>query len=168
MELQLHACPWRHAWPIQRNRLAFTYQASGESPWVNSFLQNFGTDVKFLAQVKIVQKLHGSHTVVHNNVWTEPLKAIYENLRGCCDIQFETEEAGLLSSDISISIDYWNGQRVQHYLQAKVPNQNGPEIVFEYQLEHKYGEAWKINHVEELCTVHRAVWKVPDQRFTLH
>ena len=73
-----------------------------------------------------------------------------------------------LSSDISISVDYWNGQGAQHYLQAKVPNQKEPELVFEYQLEHKYGEAWKINHVEELCTVHRAVWKVPGQRFTLH
>ena len=76
--------------------------------------------------------------------------------------------AGRLSPDIAINIAYWHGQGAQHYLQAKVPNQKGPELVFEYQLEHKYGEPWKLSYVEELCTIHRAVWKVPSRRFTLH
>ena len=159
--------PWHHSWPIQRNGLAYTYQASGEAPWVLSFLQELGTDIKFLAQVKIVQKLHGSHTVLHSKVWKDPLKAIREKLQSCCDIRFETEEAGLPARDISMDMAYWHYQEGQHCLQVKVSNQKRPELIFEYQLEYLYEEAWMICYVEVLCAVHKSVWSMPGQRFTL-
>ena len=165
--VELHATPWYHAWPIQRKGLAFTYQDSGEAPWATGFLQDLGADVRLLAQVKIVQKLHGSNTVLHSNAWKHPLKAIYETLRACSDIRFEPEEAGLLSPDIFIDMAFWQGPGLQHCLQAQVPNQKGPELIFEYQLEPKYGEKWTIGHVEQLYVIHRSLWRVSNQRFDL-
>ena len=95
------------------------------------------------------------------------MKAICQKFQSCCNIRFETEEAGLLSPDISINMAYWAGQGRTHCLEVKVPNQKGPELVFEYRLEPTYGEPWTIRYVEELCAIHRSVWKVPGQRFTL-
>ena len=165
--VELHASPWYHGWPIQRKGLAFTYQESGEAPWATEFLRNLGSDIKFLAQIKIVQPLHGAQTIQHSTVWREPLEVIYEKLRSCFQIRFETEEAGVLSPDIFIDMAFWQGQGLQHCLQAKVPKQKGPELIFEYQLEPKYGEGWTIGHVEKLYALHRSMWRLPNQRFDL-
>ena len=37
------------------------------------------------------------------------------------------------------------------YLQVRVPSQEGPELVLEYQLEWMHGEAWSLRYVEKLC-----------------
>ena len=76
--------------------------------------------------------------------------------------------AGLLSRDISIDMAYWHDEGGQHCLQVKVSNQRRPELIFEYQLKHLHGEAWMICYVEVLFTVHRSVWRIPGQRFTLN
>lgn len=141
-----------------------------------SLLQNLGSNVRFLGQVKVVQKLSGSHTVCHSSVWTRPLRALCENLRGHCDIEFEPENDALLSQDvasklsqdININITNWEYLVDVHHLQVRVPNQGGPELLFEYQLEWMNGEVWSLRYVEKLCDVHRAVWRVPGQRFFLY
>lgn len=165
--VELHASPWFNSWPIQRKGLAFTYQASGEAPWVTEFLQDLGSDAKFLAKIKIVQTLHGPGTIHYSKVWEQPLKAICEKLQSCCDIQFQPGEFVLFSPTLHIDIAFWDDPGCRHYLQAKVSNQRGPELVFEYQLEPQK-ERWTMRHVEELCAIHRSVWKLSGQRFDLH
>ncbi len=167
--VDLHVAPWYRFLPIDVKGLAFTYLSSGKAPLVASFVEDLGSDTKYLAKIKIIQKLHGSQTIHHSSVWTHPLKTICEGLRSCCDLRFETEGAGWLSPEsISINTADWHGQG-QHYLQVKVPKQKGPELVFEYQLEPMHGEEWTLSCVEELCGVHgSSVFQVPGQLFTLH
>ena len=158
--------------PIIYNKKSVELRTSpfynGESPWAINFLQDLGSNVKFLASIKIVQTLYGSRTLQHTRAWADSLKAVYGTLQSCCNIQFESEDPGPLSPNIFIDIASWNDQAGKHYLRAKVPNQTGPELVFEYQLEHLYEQKWTISHIEELCAIHRSLWKVPGQRFTLH
>ena len=179
--VELHAHPYHHAWPYRRNGLAYTYEPSGNAPWALNFLHDLGSNIRFLGHVKVVQKLSGSHTVCHSSVWTGPLSILHENLRGLCNIEFEPEMDGLLSQDVAsklsqaISIDIafwtnwsWDTQLHMHYLQVRVPNQKGPELLFEYQLEWTYREAWGLRYMEKLCDIHRAIWRVPGQRFFLY
>ena len=140
---------------------------NGESPWAINFLQDIGSNVKFLASIKIVQILYGSRILQNIRPWAHSLKALYRTLQSCLNVQFESEDPGPLSPSIFIDISFWNDQAATHYLQAKVPKQIGPDLVFEYRLEHLYGQKWTISHVEELCSIHRALWQVPGQRFTL-
>ena len=72
------------------------------------------------------------------------------------------------SQDISLDITNWNVSVPMNYLQVRVPSQKGPELVFEYQLEWMHREGWGLRYVEKLCDVHRAVWRVPGQRFFLY
>ena len=57
----------RSARRIQHNGLALTYLASGGAPWATQFLQDLGSDVELLAQVKVVQRLYGWHTILHSD-----------------------------------------------------------------------------------------------------
>lgn len=140
-------------------------------------LEELGSDVRLLGQLKVVQKLSGSHTVRHSTVWTQPLRALLENLRSHHNIEFEPETPGLLLPDvpsnlsqvISANMLNWSwGNRDLHYLQVRVPSQRGPELIFEYQLEWMQGEVWSLRKVEKLCDAHRAIWRVPGQRFSLY
>ena len=157
--------------PIIYNKKSVELRTSpfydGECPWAIDFLKDLGSNAKFLASIKIVQILYGSRTLQHIRPWAHSLKALFGTLQSCCNIQFEAEDPGPLSPSIFIDVAFWNDQAATHYLQAKVPKQMGPELVFEYRLEHLYGQKWTISHLEELCAIHRALWKVPGQRFTL-
>ena len=138
-------------------------------------IEELGSDARLLGQLKVVQKLSGSHTVRHSTVWTQPLRALCENLRSHNNIDFEPEMPGLLSPDvtsklsqvISVNMRYWVKQDLL-YLQVRVPSQKGLGLIFEYQLEWMQGEAWSPRYVEKLCDAHRAVWRVPGQRFSLY
>ena len=48
-------------------------------------------------------------TIHHSRVWAHPLKVLYEKLQSCCNIQFETEDSGPLSPNISIDMAFWHG-----------------------------------------------------------
>ena len=166
---------YHRAQPIQRTGLGFIYPVSGDAPWAMSLVASLGPTVRFLGQLKVVQKLSGSNTVCYSLAWTRPLRALYEALRANLNIEFGPEMAGLLSPDvatrfsheIAVDIINWDVEDVeaQHYLEVSVPSQRGPQLVFEYQLEWMEREAWSIRHVEKLCDVHKAIWRVPGERF---
>ena len=88
--VEIHPHQYHHALPIQRTGLGFIHPASGDAPWAMFLLASLGSNVRFLGQLKVVQKLSGSHTVCHSGVWTRPLRALYETLRANCNIKWQT------------------------------------------------------------------------------
>ena len=87
--------------PIIYNKKSVELRTSpfynGESPWAMNFLQDLGSNAKFLASIKIVQIIYGSRTLQNIRPWAHSLNALYGTLQSCLDVQFESEDPGPLS-----------------------------------------------------------------------